>query len=125
MHHPHLISNYGSTEAAHYQAIDAEEKRERALERLQEQVRSDVKDHEPQTCNAYAAHCSTFFDRDVAYAFCLARITGDSQLLEQAMADLDKHLAAELAEFVEEEASARRDRLLAQAEQIALEAFSA
>lgn len=53
--HQHLITNAGSAEAAYYQAIDAEEKRERALERLQEQVRSDVKDHEPQTCNAYAA----------------------------------------------------------------------
>ncbi|WJN61331.1 hypothetical protein [Pseudomonas sp. SO81] len=123
--HQHLITNAGSTEAAHYHAIDAEVKRERALERLQDHVRKDVKDHEPQTCNAYAAHCSTFFDRDLAYAFCLARLTGDAQLLEQALADLDKHLATELAEFVEEEAEARRSRLLAQAEQIALEAARA
>lgn len=125
MNQPHLISNAGSKEAAHYAGNEREEKRERALEIMQSHVRQDVKDHEPRTCNAYAQHCTTFFDRDVSYALCLATITGDEQLLQQALADLKKHLAAELDEFVEEEASARRDRLLAQAEEIALEAACA
>lgn len=125
MHQPHLISNAGSTEAAHYAEIDREEKRERALEVLQAHVRQDVKDHEPRTCNAYAQHCTTFFDSDVSYALCLATITGDEQLLQQALADLKQHLANELDEFVEEEAQARRNRLLAQAEEIALEAACA
>ena len=121
----HLISPAGTQESAHYAAIDREEKRERALEALKAHVRQDVKDHEPRTCNAYADHGANWFDKDVAYALCLARITGDAQLLQQALVDLDKYLAGELEEFIDEEAKARRARLLAQAEEIALEAASA
>lgn len=123
--HPYLISPAGSQEAAHYQAIEVSDAQERALDRLRQQVRQDVKDGEPQTCNAFAAHCSTFFDRDVAYAFTLARLQGDDALLQQAQADLDKHIATELDEFIDQEAVARRARLLAQAEAIALEAVCA
>lgn len=118
---PHLISDSGISESAHYRAIDREEMRERALESLKEQVRQDVKAGEPQTSNAYADHCSTFFERDLQYALCLARINGDTGLLQQALAELDKHIASELAEFVDQESSVRRLRLLAQAEQIAME----
>lgn len=104
---PNLISNAGSQESRHYQAIDREELRERAMETQQKLILNEVQLGEPKTCNAFSDHCATWLVRDLAYDLCLARIQKDDGLLQQALAQLDTHIKNTLAEFCEEESEKR------------------
>ncbi len=113
---PHLISNAGAQEAAHYQAIDADDRRERALDALKAQILAEVDGGAPATCNAFADHCAIWVDRDLAYALVVARIHQDASLLNSALAELDKHITGTREEFAGEEAEKRIAALQKQAE---------
>ncbi|HEJ3062529.1 TPA: hypothetical protein SL272_000861 [Pseudomonas aeruginosa] len=118
----HLISNTGSNEAAHYTAIAREELRQRAMIVQQSLVLNEVQQGVASTCNAFASHCSTWLDKDLAYALCLARILKDDALLQMALTDLDQHIAKTLPEFCEEEVELRIKQLQQRAADAALEA---
>ena len=119
----HLISNASSQEAAYYQAIDMDEKRERALETMQVIVLNDIQSGDPQTCSAFAEYCAENMSTEVTLALCLSRIHRDAGLQKQAIAELNAQVDKLQHSFLAVEVERRIKVQLAQAEAQAMAAL--
>jgi hypothetical protein len=103
----HAISNAGSKEAGHYQAVAQDERRSRSMSEMRSLVLTDIGYADPQTCSAFADFCAERLTSELTMALCLAKIHGDTGLLDQALTDLEAHVKGCRKAFCEQEVSRR------------------
>ncbi|WP_167141354.1 hypothetical protein [Pseudomonas sp. OTU750018] len=103
----HQISNSGSKESGHYQAIAQDEHRARSMSEMRSLVLTDIGYADPQTCSAFADFCAERLTSELTMALCLAKIHGDGGLLSQALSDLGEHVKGCRKAFCEQEVDRR------------------
>ncbi len=103
----HAISKAGSQEAGHYRSINHAESRERSMSEMRSLVLTDIGYADPQTCSAFADFCAERLSSELTMALCLAKIHGDTGLLDQALADLEAHVKGCRKAFCEQEVDRR------------------
>lgn len=105
--HANLISNAGSKESGHYQVIAQDERRASSMSAMRSLVLTDIGYADPQTCSAFADFCAERLTSELTMALCLAKIHGDTGLLDQALADLEAHVKGCRKAFCEQEVDRR------------------
>lgn len=105
--HANLISNAGSKEAGHYQAVAQDERRSRSMSEMRSLVLTDIGYADPQTCSAFADFCAERLTSELTMALCLAKIHGDGGLLSQALSDLGEHVKGCRKAFSDQEVERR------------------